>query len=205
MLNSDLTSLSSSYTDTTSMLSSLSSNNTTSTTSETKDASSQVASSGVVYEQSSSSSSTEKSDTSIQLAAITQQYESQLQNFEKLISSVFSKQANTQSAALLNAGSLKDAFANLEVDAETIAKAKEDISEDGYYGVDKTSERLVSFAVAIAGDDPEKLAEMKGAIEKGFEKAEKLWGGELPEISKQTFDKTMADMDELIKNAGTLS
>lgn len=157
--------------------------------------------SGVVYEQSDSSSiaSNEKNDTIVQMAEIAKQYETQLANFQTLISSVFSKQAN---ASALSSGSMSSAFSNLIADAETIEKAKEDVSEDGYYGVEQTSERLLSFATAIAGDDPDKLTEMKDAIIKGFEEAEKLWGGELPEISQETYDKVMSSIDELIVNAG---
>lgn len=157
--------------------------------------------SGVVYEQSDSDSvaSNEKYDTLVRMGEIAKQYETQLANFQTLISSVFSKQAN---ASALSSGSMSGAFSNLIADAETIAQAKEDVSEDGYYGVEQTSERLLSFATAIAGDDPDKLTEMKDAIIKGFEEAEKLWGGELPEISQETYDKVMSSIDELIVNAG---
>ena len=75
-----------------------------------------------------------------------------------------------------------------EVDADTKAKAKEAISEDGYYGVKQTSERLYDFALALSGGDPEKMKMMESAFEKGFKEATKSWGKELPEISKQTYD-----------------
>lgn len=42
------------------------------------------------------------------------------------------------------------------VDAATKAQAQKDISEDGYYGVKQTSERLFDFASALAGDDVER-------------------------------------------------
>ena len=74
--------------------------------------------------------------------------------------------------------------------AEEIAQAKEDISEDGYWGVKQTSERLYSFAYALAGGDPGKADDMMAAIEKGYEQATKAWGKELPEISKQTLEAT---------------
>ena len=83
------------------------------------------------------------------------------------------------------------------VDAATKAQAQEDISEDGYWGVKQTSERILDFAKALAGDDPEKLEQMRSAFEKGYKQAEKTWGGELPEISKNTFDAVMKGFDEL--------
>ena len=42
------------------------------------------------------------------------------------------------------------------VDAAAKAKAQELISEDGYYGVKQTSQRIFDFASALAGDDVEK-------------------------------------------------
>ena len=83
------------------------------------------------------------------------------------------------------------------VDAATKAQAQEDISENGYWGVKQTSERILDFAKALAGDDPEKLEKMRSAFEKGYAQAEKTWGGELPEISKQTYDAVMKGFDEL--------
>ncbi len=83
------------------------------------------------------------------------------------------------------------------VDAATKAQAQEDISEDGYWGVKQTSSRILDFAKALAGDNPEKLEQMRAAFEKGYKDAEKTWGGELPDISKQTFDAVMKGFDEL--------
>lgn len=82
------------------------------------------------------------------------------------------------------------ASGKFEVDAATKAQAEEDISEDGYYGVKKTSERLFDFAMALAGDDVDKMKEMQAAVEKGFKLATKDWGRDLPEISHQTLDAT---------------
>jgi hypothetical protein len=74
------------------------------------------------------------------------------------------------------------------VDAATKAQAQEDISEDGYWGVKKTSQRLFDFASALAGDDVDKMKEMQAAMEKGFKQATKTWGRELPEISRNTLN-----------------
>ena len=133
----------------------------------------------------------------MQIAYMSNQAELQTKNFERLVSSIFSKQSNK--AGLINMaqnGNLKNFYKNLTVDAKTIAKAKEDISEDGYYGVKQTSDRILSFAKAVAGDDPKKLEEMRNAVEKGFEQAEKMWRDKLPEISQQTYDRVMETFDK---------
>lgn len=87
---------------------------------------------------------------------------------------------------------------DFEVDAETKKKAQEDISEDGYWGVEQTSDRIVSFATALAGNDTDALEEMKDAFIKGYKQAEKQWGGELPEISQKTYDAVMEKFDKLM-------
>lgn len=84
------------------------------------------------------------------------------------------------------------------VDAATKAQAEADIAEDGYWGVNATSDRIVDFAVALAGDDPDKLEEMRSAFLQGFNQARETWGGELPEISQKTYDAVMEKFDKLV-------
>lgn len=84
------------------------------------------------------------------------------------------------------------------VDADTQKKAQEAISEDGYWGVKQTSDRIVSFATALAGSDSKQLEKMRDAFLKGYEKAEKTWGGKLPEISKKTYDAVLEKFDKLM-------
>lgn len=77
------------------------------------------------------------------------------------------------------------------------AQAQEDISENGYWGVKQTSDRILDFAQALVGDDPDKLNQMRDAFDKGFKEATKAWGKELPDISKQTYDAVMKGFDKL--------
>ena len=74
------------------------------------------------------------------------------------------------------------ASGNYTVDAKTKAEAQEAISEDGFWGVKNTSQRIFDFAAAMAGDDPEKMKKFQAAVEKGFSQAEDAWGGSLPSI-----------------------
>ena len=84
---------------------------------------------------------------------------------------------------------------NFTVDAATKAQAQADIAEDGYWGVNQTSDRIIDFAKALCGGDPDKIEEMREAFEKGFKQAEETWGGELPEISQKTYDAVMEKFD----------
>ncbi len=77
---------------------------------------------------------------------------------------------------------------NLTVTEAAKKQAQEDISEDGYWGVKQTSQRLFDFASALAGDDVDKMKKMQDAMSRGYDEATKAWGKELPDISKQTID-----------------
>ena len=61
-----------------------------------------------------------------------------------------------------------------------LLQAKEDISEDGYWGVNQTSDRIFSFALALSNGDEKQMEKMVKAVEKGFSLATKSWGQELP-------------------------
>ena len=50
----------------------------------------------------------------------------------------------------------------------------------------------------MAQNDLAALQEARKGIVQGFEDAEKMWGGELPEISYQTQEKTLKIIDEKI-------
>ena len=88
---------------------------------------------------------------------------------------------------------LADAFdmikeGTIEVDDEVAVEAQKEIADDGYWGVEQTSERLFSFAKALAGNDPTKADSMLEALQKGFDEATKGWGGELPDICQKTLE-----------------
>jgi len=84
----------------------------------------------------------------------------------------------------------------LFVDGEARAEAERLLAEDGELGVKAVSARIVSFARALSGGDKSKLAELRAAIEKGFREAERIFGGELPQICRDTFDEVMRQLDE---------
>lgn len=92
---------------------------------------------------------------------------------------------------------------DFEVDPVTKAKAQEDISEDGYWGVKQTSERIFDFAMALSGGDQEKMEKMRNAFEKGFKQATATWGQDLPSISKDTYDAVHKLFDDYAKSFET--
>lgn len=66
-------------------------------------------------------------------------------------------------------------------------QAQEDISENGYWGVEQTSDRILDFAKALSGGDVTKADELLDAFKKGYEEATAAWGKDLPDISKETY------------------
>ena len=114
--------------------------------------------------------------------------------FRSLVEDMLFKQGKTVSLtdniyAMLRKG-------EIEVTPEVQAQAKKDIAEDGYWGVEQTSERLFSFAKAISGDNAEMADKLIAAVEKGFKQATKTWGDELPALCKKTLDATIEKLNK---------
>ncbi|WP_323592302.1 hydrogenase-4 component G [Aliarcobacter butzleri] len=74
------------------------------------------------------------------------------------------------------------------------------VSEDGFFGVTQTSDRVAGFVLSFSGDNLDILQKGREGIVKGFEEAEKLFGGQLLEISYKTQERTLALIDEKIKS-----
>jgi len=155
--------------------------------------------SGVVYEPSDSKKTektpkTYKPDTNM-IAKLKADADARTAQFKSLVEQLIGKQATTNGKAtdiwsFLSKG-------DFTVDAATKEQAQKDIAEDGYWGVEKTSDRIIDFANALTGGDPDKIEEMREAFKKGYKQAEKTWGGELPDISKRTYDAVMKKFDDL--------
>ncbi len=76
------------------------------------------------------------------------------------------------------------------------------ISDDGYFGIDKTSQRIIGFVIKGAGNDIDRLRAGREGILRGFTEAEKAWGGKLPDISYSTIEKSLEAIDEKIRELG---
>ena len=157
---------------------------------------------GVVYESSKGSTQAGKTYTPNtklvnQLKADAEAHAQQLQN---IVSQLMSKQGQTYNTA--NGIWSFLASGDFTVDAATKAQAQKDIAEDGYWGVEQTSNRIIDFATALTGGDPDKIEEMREAFKKGYKMAEKTWGGKLPDISQRTYDAVMEKFDKMAEEAG---
>ena len=93
---------------------------------------------------------------------------------------------------------LASAYRSLEVDPETQAQAQADIAEDGYWGVEQTSDRILDFAKALAGTDPDMAEKMLEAIKEGFKQAGEAWGEDLPELCQDTMKASLQKVEDWI-------
>lgn len=82
----------------------------------------------------------------------------------------------------------------------TPEEANELISDEGFFGITQTSDRVANFVFSFSGDDVELLQKGREGVVQGFEEANKLFGGELPEISYKTQERTLALIDEKINS-----
>lgn len=154
------------------------------------------------YEPSSSSTSSVKSkDRSAIIAQMKADTQARMEQMQSLVTKMFSKQGIT----IGTADDMWKALAsgNFTADAQTIANAKNDIAEDGYWGVNQTSDRIFDFAKALSGEDESKMQEMVKAVEKGFKEATKSWGKDLPDISNQTYKAVMDKFDKWFEDNGS--
>jgi hypothetical protein len=84
----------------------------------------------------------------------------------------------------------------VEIDSETRSAAQAAIGEGGAFSIEAVATRLLDFAVAISGGDPSRIDVLRRAVERGFEAAERQWGGTLPEISQRTREAVMEGFDQ---------
>lgn len=146
---------------------------------------------GVVYEKSSDITKMSESDRAALVKQLKADEEARKSQFTSLVMDMIHKQGGVfaQTIDQDEDGIWKFlAEGNFEVDAATKAEAQEAISEDGYWGVKQTSQRIFDFALALSGGDAEKMDSMLAAFEKGYKEATKSWGRDLPDISQQTYD-----------------
>ena len=152
-------------------------------------------STGVIYEKGSSdkSSSSQKTQNSALIAKMKADSDSRISQLRGIEEQMMSNQG----AAIGKADDMWSFLAggNFTVSADVKAQAQADIAEDGYWGVNQTSDRILDFAKALSGNDKSKAQELADAFKKGFDQATKAWGGKLPDISQQTYDKVLEKFD----------
>ena len=150
-----------------------------------------------VYEKSDDSVKTTAGYSKTDRSALVSQLQADLEKQKSQLLDIVRKTISGQGNAIANADDMWKFLASGEftVDEETKKNAQEAISEDGYWGVNQTSDRIVDFAIALSGNDPSKAEELLDAFKKGFDEATKAWGKKLPDISQKTYDAVLSKFD----------
>lgn len=141
----------------------------------------------------------EDNKDTIDINALKMSVEEQKLSIKNMVKDLVEKQGfkfNASSLVFRDGKLFNEDNKEIKIDKVTSLKAQADISDDGFWGVKKTSERIVDFAKSVTGGDSSKVELMKNAIKEGFKAAEKMFGGKLPEISSQTYDSVMKALDE---------
>ena len=145
---------------------------------------------GVVYETSSKTDdkSNKIKDYSSVVATMKKELSTKNEQLQNLVTKLLGKQAGKYTK-------LADLFKDIQADPATIEQAQKDIADDGYWGVEQTSDRLVSMAQALSGGDTSKADTLIAAIKKGFDEATEAWGDKLPDICQKTIDAVVKKME----------
>jgi len=98
-------------------------------------------------------------------------------------------------------------FKDIGYDGKAIASLSQEeatalVSEDGFFGVSKTSTRIADFVINGAGGDEDRLRAGREGMIQGFKEAELMWGGELPDISQETMAKSIELVDKAMYDLG---
>lgn len=121
----------------------------------------------------------------------------QTESMKNMVAQMLGNQAKVTNAA---ENGQFDIFSILGADAtpETAAAA---IAEDGEWGVNAVATRLIDMAISLSGGDSTKAAELREAVQKGFEAAGlEIGGSGLPQICQDTYTETMKRFDYWEKN-----
>ena len=145
---------------------------------------------GVVYETSSKTDdkSNKIKDYSSVVATMKKELSTKNEQLQNLVTKLLGKQAGKYTK-------LADLFKDIQADPATSEQAQKDIADDGYWGVEQTSDRLVSMAQALSGGDTSKVDTLIAAIKKGFDEATEAWGDKLPDICQKTIDAAVKKME----------
>lgn len=145
---------------------------------------------GVVYETSSKTDdkSNKIKDYSSVVATMKKELSTKNEQLQNLVTKLLGKQAGKYTK-------LADLFKDIQADPATIEQAQKDIADDGYWGVEQTSDRLVSMAQALSGGDTSKADTLIAAIKKGFDETTEAWGDKLPDICQKTIDAAVKKME----------
>lgn len=100
-------------------------------------------------------------------------------------------------------------FGGVKVDASRFAlppvattpeEAAEAVADGGQWSVGAVSDRIFGLAETLAAGNPEKLEEMRAAVQEGFRQAGAIWSNstgsnQMPDITQQTYNELMHRFD----------
>ncbi|CUU81760.1 hypothetical protein [Campylobacter hyointestinalis] len=110
--------------------------------------------------------------------------------------------ASEKGKEFISSMALLSGYSGKDISTMDQNELKDLVSEDGFFGIKQTSERIANFVISGAGDDVNKLQKGFEGMKRGFEEASKLWGGKLPDISNQTIDKAIQKVASRIEELG---
>ena len=152
----------------------------------------------------------EHSSKAKELEAIQERHkESKAAQFAQIMSEVqsFVKGKALESSFEVRHQEFQDFLSDIGYGGKPIASLSQEeastlVGEDGFFGVQQTSERIAGFVISGASGDEERLREGKKGIVQGFKDAEQMWGEKLPDIAYETIDKAVAMIDKALIEGG---
>lgn len=124
------------------------------------------------------------------VSALWSAHQERVESFRVMVETLLGKQAERQ--GLAEGWSIRD----IEITDEMRAEAEEMVAEGGYFSVEETASRILDFAVALTGGDPAQIDVMRNAVQRGFDQAERMFGREMPEITRETHAAVLNGFDE---------
>jgi len=118
-------------------------------------------------------------------------------SINQLIQGLMDRQGITE--AQLKSGEVDE----VSVDELARQKAEELIGPGGALSPEAVSDRIVNFSIAAFGGDTGKIDTIRDAIDRGFDEAKRMLGGELADVSKETYDLIQEKLDNWVNGGET--
>jgi len=122
--------------------------------------------------------------------------------------SSFELQSNLEKDPMaLEYGKFQDFLQSIGYEGKPIAQLSQEeagalVADDGFFGIQQTAERIANFVIQGSGGDEEMMRAGRKGIMQGFDEAEALWGGKLPDISYKTIELAAKMIDDKMAELG---
>ncbi|MBL1244573.1 MAG: hypothetical protein COA39_009335 [Sulfurimonas sp.] len=124
------------------------------------------------------------------------------------------KSVNIQGSLVSKQVSIKEEYSDFQTflsdigyEGKPIAELSQEeagalVAEDGFFGIEQTSERVANFVITGSGGDENRLRSGREGMLQGFKDAESMWGGTLPDISQKTMKAALELVDKEMNRLG---